>query len=116
MIAIARGDDYTGARRLTVTVTDEAGATVDLTGTTGTFMVKLRKTDADAAAVITKTITLASPQSGGTKGVAYIAIAAADTDDLDAGAYFYEIEGQDSIGVITLAAGRLTITADLIRG
>lgn len=116
MLSITRGDDYTGARRLVVTVTDEAGATVDLTGTTARFMAKLRKTDADGDAVITKTITLASPQSGGTKGVAYIAIAAADTSSLAAGAYFYEIAGTDSIGAITLAAGRLTIAADLIRG
>lgn len=116
MITVERGDDYTGVRRLVVTVTDEAGAAVDLTGTTGTFMVKRHKTDSDAGALITESIVLASPQSGATKGVAYIALTAADTEDLDAGSFYYEIEAQDSIGVITLAAGRFTITADLIRG
>lgn len=120
MLTIRRGDAYTGARRLVVTVVDEAGATVDLTGTTQRFMVKRRRIDADALAVISKSttsgITLASPQSGATKGKSYIAIAAADTSALDAGRYWYELEATDSVGIITLAAGEFQITADLIRG
>lgn len=119
MIEVTRRDAYTGARALVITVVDEAGAAVDLTGTSIRFMVKRRRTDDDDDALISRAtgsgITLASPQSGATKGVAYIALIGAQTD-VDAGAWFYELEATDSIGVITLAAGRFVVAADLIEG
>lgn len=119
-LQITRGDEYTGSRSLVVTVTDAAGAAVDLTGTSARFMAKRNRADADADAVISKStgsgITLASPQTGATKGVAYIAIAAGDTDELEARPYYCELEATDSVGVITLATGALVIEPDLILG
>lgn len=121
-LTITRRDTYTGVRRLVITVTDEDGAAVDLTGTELRFMVKRWKRDADAAALISKStssgIAIASPQSGDTKGVAYIALTGDEDGDTDvsAGAWYYELEATDSIGIITLAAGRLTVIADLIEG
>lgn len=120
-LTIRRGDAYTTSRRLVVTVVDPAGATVDLTGTTIRFMVKRNRDAADAAAVISKSIgagvTLASPQTGATKGVAYIAIDPADSAPLNAShRYVWELEATDSVGVITLAGGTFAVQADLIRG
>ncbi len=112
---IVSGDDYLGARRLVVTVTDDEEAAVDLTGTDLAFMVKRRRTDDDDAAVITKTPALASPQTGDTEGVAYIELAATDTDDLS-GRYLWELQADDSVGVITLASGGFYVTTDLIEG
>jgi hypothetical protein len=119
MISVTSGDDYLGVRRLLVTVTDEAGALVDLTGTDSTFMVKRHQTDADADALITKTlgsgIAYAPDQATTGKGKAFIEIEAADTDAL-AGRFYYELEAEDSVGIITLAAGYFIVKSDLIRG
>lgn len=111
---IVRGDDYTGARRLVVTVTDPAP--VDLTGTALKFMVKANRTDLDAAALISKTtssgITLADQVAS--KGVAYIALSATDTN-IEPSAHWWELQATDAIGVLTLASGRFWVAADLIR-
>ena len=114
-LTVVSGDAYTGVRRLVVTVTDTAGAAVDLTGATLTFMAKRRRSDDDDAAVISKTPELASPQTGATKGVAYIALAEADTATLS-GRYLWELSADDAVGVVTLASGNLYVTADLIEG
>lgn len=114
---IVSGDDYADTRRLTITVTDPDGVAVDLSATDLTFMVKESRVDLDVDAVITKTtptdIELASPQSGTTKGIAYLTLEAADTATLE-GRYRWELEGDDAEGVITLAAGTLFIEPDLI--
>lgn len=113
---IVRGDDYTGARRLVITVTDPAGAAVDLTGTAVKFMVKAHPTDADAAALISKSTTsgIALADQVASKGVAYLTLTATDTN-IAPDAHWYEIQATDSLGVITLASGRFWVTADLIR-
>ena len=116
---VVSGDAYTGVRRLVVTVVDENDAAVDLTGTTMTFMVKRRRTDDDADALITKAVgtgvTLATPQSGATKGIAYIALDPTDTEDLS-GKYPWELAAEDSVGPIRLAAGWFRVASDLIVG
>lgn len=116
MLAIVRGDDYTGARRLVITVTDATGALLDLTGTTLKFMVKAQPTDPDAAALISKSTTsgIALADQVAAKGVAYITLTSTDTN-IAPDADYYEIQATDALGVITLASGRFWITADLIR-
>lgn len=126
---VVSGDAYLDERRLVVTVTEpvldadgnEISRTpVDLSATDLTFMVKRRRSDADADALITKTtvsgIEIATPQTGATKGVAYIELDEADTDDLGhiVGGYPWELEGEDSVGKVTLASGRFYVTADLV--
>ena len=114
-IYVTSGDDYLDTRRLTVTVLDSAGAAIDLTGAELTFAVKRRASD--DTALIEKTvgagIEIASPQSGDTKGKAYIEVAAADTDDLR-GNYRWELEGEDAVGHATLASGGFYVTEDLV--
>lgn len=117
-ITLRRGDDYTGTRRLVLTVTD-GDAPVDLTGTELRFMAKRQSIDADDDAVIDKAtgsgITLAT-QADDTLGQALLAISGGDTDDLDAGLYAAELRAIDSIGTVTLATGTLTLLRDVIRG
>lgn len=118
-LSIRRGDDYTGARRIVASVVDGAGAPTSLTGTALTFMVKRSLNDADSLALLSKTvgsgITLASPQSGATLGVAYIALASADTASLSPGSYTYELEGEDAVGVVTLVQDIFELLADVVR-
>jgi hypothetical protein len=117
---LTSGDDYAGVRALVITVTDpDTGDTIDISATDMTFMVKENRGDADEDALIAKTtptdITIANPQTGATKGLAYLTIDAADTVGL-AGRYRWELEGDDSGGVITLADGVLFVKGDLIVG
>lgn len=116
---VVSGDAYLAERRLTFTVTDPAGTTVDLSATDLTFMIKRRRSDTDADALITKVtpdeIEIALPQTGDTKGVVYIELDEADTADLR-GRYLWELEGDDAIGKVTLAAGRILVKRDLIEG
>jgi hypothetical protein len=119
-IYVNSGDQYgingSDDRRITLTVT-KAGVAVDLTGATLKLLVKRRRSDSDADAVITKTtssgIALASPQSGATKGVAYLTLDEGDTDDLS-GRYLWELEGDDAVGKVTLASGGFYVTPDLV--
>lgn len=113
-IYVVSGDDYKETRRLRIAATDADGA-VDLTGVELTFRVSRGRYD--ETAVFEKTvgdgIEIASPQTDETKGVAYIEVDASDTDDLE-GKYRWELEGTDSVGVITLGAGGFYVTADLV--
>lgn len=62
-----------------VTVTDQAGTPINITGATSRFTGKLRATDVDAAAIFSKTtgagITLTDP----TNGVASVTLSDTDT-------------------------------------
>lgn len=112
---LVSGDAYTGDRRITITVT-ESGSTVDLTGVDLTFMVKKYKWQADGDAVIDKTTPAEieiPDQSGADRGKAYVALEEIDTEDLS-GRYYWELEGDDSEGAVTLASGRLYVTPDLV--
>jgi hypothetical protein len=112
----AYGESGSEDRRLLIAVTN-AGVAVDLTGVTLTWLVKRRRSDDDADALITKTTTdgieLASPQSGATKGKAYITLEEGDTDDLE-GRFLWELEADDAVGKLTLASGRFYVTPDLV--
>lgn len=80
MDALIRGD----AATRTITILDGNEEALDLTGVTIVFTARRRIGD---AALITKStadgITIASPQSGATKGKATIAFVAADTSALE---------------------------------
>ena len=112
-LSIPRGDDGI----LDVVVTDrDTGDPIDLTGAELTFMVKRDRRDADADAILAKTvgsgITVAAP----TTGIAVVAIDAADTDAATPGACWWELQSVDVTSKVhTLASGRFVITADLVR-
>lgn len=112
---VISGDDYLETRRLTVTVLGNDGLPADLSGAELTFGVRRRRSD--TAYLIEKTvgagIEIASPQTGDTKGVAYIEVEAVDTDDLR-GNYRWELEGEDAVGKATLAGGGFYVAEDLV--
>lgn len=112
---VTSGDAYVGSRALQVTVVDPDGSATDLTGIDLTFLVKQGLDDADADAVITKTvgtgITVAAPLTG----MATIDLSEADTADR-AGMFPWELQGVDANGRVTLASGSLYISPDLITG
>ena len=90
ILDIDRGRDKT----YEVSVTDEAGRILDLTGATVSFMVKNSVRDADINAVITKTsdnpaeISITNPVGG----ICEVIIVPDDTDSLPVKRYVYEIK------------------------
>jgi hypothetical protein len=115
IIYLQSGDSYTGTRRLTMTVTDQADTTLDLSATDLIFRIEsstgdvlVTKTSADVAE-----IEIASPQTGATKGVCYVTLDEIDTDDLS-GRYLWELEGTDAGGSLTLGYGAVYIKGDII--
>lgn len=114
-LLVTRGDDEI----LDILTTDkDTGALVDLSGAQLTFMAKRRRTDADADALITKTVGtgIAISNQVTDKGEAVVTINAGDTDAKPAGAFWWELQSKDGGNhVATLASGRFVILADLIR-
>lgn len=98
-IVIPRRDDRTYG----INCTDEDGDAISLTGYTLFCTVKRRKKDADADAVISKTIV--SPTT--------LTFSKTDTD-LPAGLYYYDIQLKDPSGNIeTFGAEVFEITQDI---
>lgn len=112
-LSVTRGDDEI----LDIVVTDEdTGAPVDLTGAALHFMVKARPRDDDADALIDLELGSGVTVTNAVGGLATVDIAAADTDDLAPGAFWWELQAQDATNrVITLAGGRFAIVADIVR-
>jgi|GEM_PF-4150342 len=100
------GDDQT----IEITVTDDAGDPVDLSGSELTFVIA-----EDGSAEVTKATADGDISiTGANNNVATIQLDASDTDDLD-GAYHIELQQTDSgNNVATLTRGTLSIKQDLI--
>mgnify|MGYP000916193735 FL=1 len=106
-----RGDSHVEV----FTVTDSAGAAVNLTGASARFTVKRETTDALADAILTRTsgvgggITL-----GGAAGTVTVAFVAATMAALDPGRYVYDVEVTlADTTVNTVAEGSFTLLADV---
>lgn len=118
VLEIVQGNDEV----LTILGRDAAGALQDLTGLTLHFMAKRSSLDPDSAAVLAKsspgTITIDPDQTTNT-GQATIAIAAADTRELDVWrpSLAWDLTAVDGAGkVTTLASGQLIITPSVRKG
>ena len=92
------------------TITDSAGAAVDLTGASSTFVIY-----GSGSALVTKTSGAGDITYGGAgTSVATVALAPADTASLE-GVYRYELQVTDSSGsVSTVSANTIYINGDLI--
>lgn len=88
-----RGDD----KEIPIAITDGDGEPVDITGWTVFLTVKKTLADADEDALIAKTVT---DHTDPTAGLTAIAIDEEDTEDADAGRYYYDIQLKDSDGKI----------------
>lgn len=105
-----RGD----TRAINVTVTDSAGAAVDLTGGTVFFTLNASSdpTD-DTDAVVEKSVT---SHTDPTHGLTTITLDHADTDSLAADIYYYDIQFVDAQGNVTSKqADTFEIIADITR-
>ncbi len=104
-LSMTRGDD----RTLTITASDS------LAGSEVTFTAKRSRRDADVDAVIRKT-TGAGVEIGTPDSTAVVTIDAADTEDLEPVALWWDVQIVDGDSLIrTVAQGRLSIAADITR-
>lgn len=101
-----------------VTVTDTAGAPVDITGCTMRFSAKRSRRDVDASAVFSKTvgsgITLSDPQNG----VATVALSDSDTSGLAPGrSHLLTFDWRITLGgqTQTIAYGSLLVEPSMSR-
>lgn len=109
-----RGD--TAAWDFTITQSD--GTAVNLTDAVGIrFTAKNRTSDADADAVITRTVGDGVTVTSAVNGQVRVQLEAADTSALAAPlALAFDLQlADDHGGVYTVAAGRLEIKADISR-
>ena len=105
-IQIKRGDTWSK----TMYFENEDGARIDITGWTIFLTVKAKTDDLDAAAIISKTITVFSNP---TAGEAEISLTPTDTNQAIA-SYVYDIQVKTNVGEIyTIVEGILTITKDI---
>lgn len=109
-ISMIRGD----TRIITATFVDSEGNPVNLTGGLVHFTANQNKSPSDdTSAAITKNISsFAAP----TTGVQDITLTSADTNNLAAGTYYYDIQFVSSTGVvISLPQDILLIKPDISR-
>lgn len=107
-LSIFRGDSKT----IRITVTDELGVAVDLTGWKVFFTAKESETDSDDDAVIKIDVDPTDP----TNGIADIDFEPADTNDLTPADYIYDIQViKDNGDVVTFIKDKLRIVADITR-
>lgn len=104
-IKIMRGDTEV----FNITVTDSAGAAVNLTGDVFTSQIRYNRDDSSVAASFTCDITNALA------GEVRLTLSAATSATLVAGTAYWDLQRSD-IGVITtIVAGKCTILADVTR-
>jgi hypothetical protein len=105
---VYRGDTFS----VKLEFTDTNNVPVDITGWTIFFTVKRLKTDVDAKAVISKTITdIPSP----TLGIYTLTVLASELNTFE-GAYYYDFQIKLLDGKIyTVTSGSITFVADVTR-
>jgi len=117
-------NDYTGNNKIDMYKGDDQifllsfknddGTPLDITDYTIYFTVKRKKTDADSDSLIQKVITSHSNAVQGSTG---IQLDHADTVDIKAGDYFFDIQVKDSGGKITTyVADTFTLAQDITQG
>ena len=109
-LTIIRGD----TTNITLTLTDQDGDAIDLTGATVFFTAKpdFDNDILDAAAVITKEVT---SHSDPTNGITVIPLTPSDTD-ITPGIYQYDVQVKDAGGsIFSLPARQLKVIEDVTR-
>lgn len=112
-LAITSGDAYEDDRRLSISVTNADGSATNLAGVTLRFMAKEHRRDVNDDAVLDKSTTDGIEITNDVGGEARITLTPSDTEDLD-GIYWWELQGEDAVGIITLASGRLFVARGLV--
>lgn len=104
-IKIMRGDTEV----FNITVTDSAGAAVDLTGDTFTSQIRYNRNDSSVAAAFTCTITNAA------QGQVRLTLPADTSATLTDGVAYWDLQRNDAGTITTIVAGKCTILADVTR-
>lgn len=101
-----RGDSFT----LNLNFTDSNDAVINITGWTVFFTIKSKVSDADAAAVVSKTIT---SHTNAAQGQTVVSLSPTDTAALD-GEYFYDIQFKKADGTVkTLVKSNIRFEEDV---
>ena len=93
VLSLYRGDDHA----YVLTFTNGSSVAIDITGYTVFFTVKTNKSDTDANAIISKTVTTHTTP---TSGITTISLDNSDTD-ITVGDYYYDIQLKDTSSKIT---------------
>jgi hypothetical protein len=113
-LEVVRGD----TRRYQVTVTDDAGLPVDLSGASIYFTVRKKYSSSsdDTDAVFQKSVGNGISISDASSGSIAIVIAPTDTRALPASLFLYDLQVNTGAGdVITAALGEFAVKADVTR-
>jgi len=111
-LSVIRGDDET----IDLTITDDEGDPVDLTGVSLWMTVKSNPADADALAIFQKTIGDGITVTSTSDGTATINIEDDDTSPLPAPwSGYYDVQLGSSGVIKTIASGAFAVTADITR-
>lgn len=104
-IKIMRGD----TEIFNITITDDAGAAVNLTGDVFTSQIRYNRDDTSVAASFTTSIV--DPIAGQVR----LTLSAASSALLTAGTAYWDLQRNDSGVITTIVAGKCTILADVTR-
>jgi hypothetical protein len=104
-IKIMRGDTEV----FNITVTDSAGAAVNLTGDVFTSQIRYNRDDSSVAASFTCVVT--DPIAGQVS----LTLPAATSATLVSGTAYWDLQRNDSGVITTIVAGKCTILADVTR-
>jgi hypothetical protein len=109
---LVRGDDWT----LKLVLTSE-GSVLDITGYTFWFTLKENVDDADPGALqVTATPDISTSPTEASQGIIYIKVPRADTNNLSAKTYNYDVQQVDNSGnVQTLLLGKVKVVKDITR-
>jgi hypothetical protein len=104
-IKIMRGDTEV----FNITVTDSAGAPIDLTGDIFTSQIRYNRDDSSIAA--TFNCTVPNPTAGEVR----LTLPAGTSATLTSGSAFWDLQRNDAGVITTIIAGKCTILADVTR-
>lgn len=104
-IKIMRGDTEV----FNITVKDNAGSPIDLTGDIFTSQIRYDRDDLLVAASFSCTLTDA------VNGKVRLTLSATDSATLDAGVAFWDLQRNDGGVITTIISGKCTVLADVTR-
>lgn len=104
-IKIMRGDTEV----FNITVTDDAGVAIDLTGDTFASQIRYNRDDSSIAASFTCVVTDAAA------GKVTLTLSATSSAGLNAGPAYWDLQRTNDGVVTTLVAGKCTVLADVTR-
>lgn len=105
---LVRGDDWA----VKLTITDDNGVALDITGNVYWLTLKTQREDADPGVIQTNITASGSPDAA--NGIVTISFLDTATSLVSPGRYYYDVQEVDTSGnVYTLLLGRVKVVADI---